>query len=185
VDLTASNLSNIIEVLRQFAEISGLSCNLEKTALMQIGSLDPIPLEVSALNITITDEITLLGANIKNTGKCYNKNGKIILDFANEIESFVSGNIRIAKNRFYDPPGHGGIGLFNLRNFLASQNCAWIKRSASLDDFWKRELFKSSLGSVFNLRKTLVNDKLNPILLPTEVGKYYLQCVQDPSGGYR
>ena len=47
---------------------------------------------------------------------------------------------------------------------MASQCCAWVRRSVNLDEFWKRELFFLSYGSVFNIRKKEFCPIRNPIL---------------------
>jgi hypothetical protein len=47
---------------------------------------------------------------------------------------------------------------------LASQCCAWVRRASNLDEFWKRELFSKAYGTVFNLRKSTLSSKNNPIL---------------------
>jgi len=148
VDLTTVSLENIISILRDFEVISGLSCNLEKTALMIIGGEDNAGEDIRNLGFEIKSEITLLGAKIKNNGCCYSNNTRVIIDkirkqanfwkrfnlslpgricvaktflysqinylgcflpldsrtisdIEYEIESFVGGNLRIAKNRFY------------------------------------------------------------------------------------
>lgn len=39
--------------------------------------------------------------------------------------------MNIAKKRMYKTPENGGLGLFNLRDFLDAQKCAWVKRSVA------------------------------------------------------
>ena len=80
VRLELQNLQIVIGILREFENFTGLGCNLEKTTLMQVGSTDPIPDEILNLGLTISDEITLLGAKIKNTRSCFEGNGTVILE---------------------------------------------------------------------------------------------------------
>jgi len=211
VRLERDNLNRIIVILHEFEQISGLGCNLEKTALMPVGLIQPMEDEILELGLSISNEITLLGAKIKNTGICFDQNADIIVEklrkqinfwkrfnlslpgrvnvtktflysqinylgcflpFASEkinimsleIEKFVRGKMKLGKQRFYDKIGNGGLGLFNLKNFLSAQTCAWIKRSIKQDELWKRELRYYSYGSVFNLRKKAFNKHSNPIL---------------------
>jgi hypothetical protein len=51
-------------ILSDFAGISGLKCNTEKTALMQIGRVGPVPDEITDLGFLITDKIHILGMDI-------------------------------------------------------------------------------------------------------------------------
>ena len=91
--------------------------------------------------------------------------GKTFFDKASLlIEKFVRGKLHIGKNKIYAQVIDGGLGMFNLQEFLNSQCCAWVRRSVTMDELWKRELFALSYGSVFNLRKKSFSKKTNPIL---------------------
>jgi hypothetical protein len=209
--LQHENLRTIINILNQFEIISGLGCNLEKTSLMPVGLIEPISQEILDLGLQVVNEITLLGAIIKNTGLCYESNGTKILEkirkqvnfwvrfnlslpgritvaktfmysqinylgcfmpiekatensIAREIEKFVRGKLKIGVQKFYDEEKNGGLGLFKISDFLASQCCAWIRRSINLDELWKRELFYGSKGTIFNIRKNCFDRRINPIL---------------------
>jgi hypothetical protein len=211
VELSVTNLNEIIQVLRKFEDISGLGCNVEKTVLMQIGCNDPLAQQILDMGFIVKDEITLLGTLIKNCSPCFVNNEDIIIQkirkvanhwkrfnlslpgrisiaktflysqincqgcfipfnanklsiMGSEIEEYVAGKLKIAKHRFYEPLENGGIGLFNLKNFLASQCCTWLKRAYTPNDLWKKELFRFSNGSIFNLRKKNFNKSLNPVL---------------------
>jgi hypothetical protein len=81
-----------------------------------------------------------------------------------QIETFVTGNLRIAKKRLYISPESGGLGLFDITNFLDSQKVAWIARAANLDEVWKIRIYTSGSGSIFNTRCSLIDRNKNPIL---------------------
>jgi hypothetical protein len=52
-----------------------------------------------------------------------------MLDMYNTvIHNFVSGKLNIAKNRFSKGIEMGGLGLFDIKNFLDAQKIAWVKR---------------------------------------------------------
>jgi len=200
VTLTRDNLQTIVDYLNYFERISGLGCNVEKTAVMPVGVIEQIPQNILDLGIQIVNEITLLGAKIKNTGSSFaNNSDEIFLKIrkqvnfwtrfnlslpgrinvaktfmysqinylgcivplgqnfernaSQEIEKYVKGNLKIGRQKFYEPIMYGGLGLFKISDFLASQCCAWVRRSVNLDELWKRELFFHSYGSVFNIRK--------------------------------
>jgi hypothetical protein len=55
----------------------------------------------------------------------------------NLITGFVRGNLRTAEKRVFDEPNLGGLGLFRVKTFLASQCCSWVKRAENLDELWK------------------------------------------------
>ncbi len=82
----------------------------------------------------------------------------------NQIETFVTDNLRIAKKRLYISPENGGLGLFDITNFLDSQKVAWIARAANLDEVWKICIYLSGCRSIFNTRCSLIDHNKNPIL---------------------
>jgi len=211
VMLEFENLRTIISFLNQFENISGLGCNIEKTALMPVGNIEPVPQNIVDLGLQIVNEITLLGSVIKNTGNCFEDNGPKIVEkirkqvnfwvrfnlslpgricvaktfmysqinylgcflplgtnvtntLSKDIEKFVKGKLKIGTQKFYDTVKNGGLGLFKVTEFLASQCCAWVRRSVFLDELWKREFFLHSYGSVFNTRKENYHPIKSPIL---------------------
>ena len=80
------------------------------------------------------------------------------------IEDFVKGNLNILLKRFLLTPAEGGLGLFNLNNFLDAQRCSWVKRAQNLDDIWKRTLYAACYGSILNIRASKINKDDYPIL---------------------
>ncbi len=79
------------------------------------------------------------------------------------IVRFVSGNLNIAKKRMYRSPEDGGLGLFDISDFLDSQKCAWIKRSTGLDEIWKIILYLCNYGNVFNSKSINIDAREYPI----------------------
>ena len=211
IDFSASNLELIKKILSDFEIISGLGCNIEKTAVMQIGSNDPVPVGIINLGFEIKKEIVLLGAKIKNSGISYEENFNMInqkvvkqigfwkkfnlslpgriniaktflysqinylgcfLPFnenqlkvlSSLIENFVKGNLKISKTKIFESGEQGGLGLFKLDIFLASQCVAWVRRAHCCDEQWKRDLLEHSYGTVFNVRGRSLDEKIHPIL---------------------
>jgi hypothetical protein len=80
------------------------------------------------------------------------------------ITDFVKGKLNVAKKRLYIPPKDGGLGLFELNNFLHAQRCAWIKRSLALDEQWKVQLYINNFGNILNCNSKNTCQLLNPIL---------------------
>jgi len=87
-----------------------------------------------------------------------------ITSISKEIENFVCGKLRIARNRVFQKKCEGGLDLIDLHDYIGSQTISWLKRAYKRDDLWKAELFAASYGSIFNLRKHNFNKKSQPIL---------------------
>jgi hypothetical protein len=79
------------------------------------------------------------------------------------LKQHVKGNLNIAKKRLYLAPEHGGLGLFDIDNFLDAQKCSWIKRSVSLNEPWKVILYVRNFGVVFNSKKRNITVDEYPI----------------------
>jgi hypothetical protein len=87
-----------------------------------------------------------------------------VVELENMIENFVTGSLRIAKKRLYLSLANGGLGLFEIKPFLASQKVSWVVRASSLDEIWKVKLFIAGGGNVYNIRSSLICGTNNPIL---------------------
>ena len=44
------------------------------------------------------------------------------------INGFVKKNLQVSAERLYLDPEHGGLGIFDLKEFFQAQHCSWIKR---------------------------------------------------------
>ena len=206
-----NSLSKVKNILEDFGQLSGLECNVEKTVLLQIGSVAPITADILSLGFLISNEITVLGLKLKNEhdnfqdswGSIENKvqmqinhwkrfnlslPGRINIakcmmysqlnylgcflphneEYANrigeKIENFVTGNIQIAKKRLFLTPQAGGLGLFNVKDFLDSQKVSWIVRARKLDEIWKIRIFIAGHGNVYNVRSSFINQHRFPVL---------------------
>jgi hypothetical protein len=87
-----------------------------------------------------------------------------IVQWSDLIENFVSGPLNISKARRYLSREEGGLGLFDIKIYLSSQKCNWVKRAKSLDDNWKQRLYGHSYGNIFNLRASNLQPGSDPIL---------------------
>jgi len=84
----------------------------------------------------------------------------------NIIGEFVSGNLKIARKRWVMDRDKGGLGLFNVEDYLDAQRCNWFKllqEGENCDEQWKRTLKISSNGILRNLRCSWVNKFNRPI----------------------
>jgi hypothetical protein len=95
----------------------------------------------------ITVAKTMLYSQINYLGCFLPISDNILEMYNNVINKFVSGKLNIAKNRFSRDVEMGGLGLFDLKNFLDAQKIAWVKRSKTLDDWWKISLYSKCYGT--------------------------------------
>jgi len=81
------------------------------------------------------------------------------------ICNFVKGKLNISKKRFFLRPEDGGLGLFDIEEFLMVQKCSWIKRAHNkIDDFWKHRIHIKSDGDVLRIRQNDFSENETPIL---------------------
>jgi len=118
VELNVENLQNIVSILRSFELISGLGCNVEKTALMIVGTQLHAEPEILDIGFEVKDEIVLLGAKIKNTGKSYEGNLPMLLEkikkqinFWKRFNLSLPGRINVAKTFLYSQINYLGCIL--------------------------------------------------------------------------
>lgn len=79
------------------------------------------------------------------------------------IDGFAIGSLNVSKERIYLPVEMGGLGLFNLSEFLTSMQASWvIKAEKSLRDNWRYDIFKKSHGNVLNVDKGDFSLQENP-----------------------
>jgi hypothetical protein len=88
-------------------------------------------------------QLTYLGCILSLNSNAYE-------GLATIIEDFVIGPLRISKKRVFQSWGEGGLGLIDIRFFIQSQNCVWVKRAQNLNDNWKLRLYGGSNGSIVN-----------------------------------
>ncbi len=187
------SLSALKLVLVNFASFSGLRCNMDKTAIMQIGRQIPVPDQVRNLGFALCTETKILGMNISADPALWMSNFDTILTNIRKKISFwerfclsLSGRICVIKSLLISPLSHlgsfmmpskpllnniqkaldnfakgklnisvskitisveaGGLGLFNVEEFLMSQQCCWVFRAKnSCRDNWRNDIFEIRL----------------------------------------
>jgi hypothetical protein len=60
------SLNTLKNTIEHFASFSGLSCNTEKTVIMQVGYKIPISEEIAGLGFNFSESIHILGMEIDN-----------------------------------------------------------------------------------------------------------------------
>ncbi len=92
------------------------------------------------------------------------------------IDGFVTKNLNIAVSRLYKPPEAGGLGLFNLEQFLTAQKVTWVIRAEQLTiDNWRASLFNLAPDNdIMLLRSSDVEDKTSILFnLADSYEKFY------------
>jgi hypothetical protein len=89
---------------------------------------------------------------------------RIIKDIETLIYNFVSGNLRIAKDRAFLCTELGGLGLFNVKKFLVAQTCSWVRRCQPIDQDWKERLLSAGTGNIYRINPRIFTDGLFPVL---------------------
>jgi hypothetical protein len=89
----------------------------------------------------ITIYKTLLIPQINYFASILTPSHDTILNLQLAMERFVLGGLPLARDRIYKKVGEGGLGLFNLADFISALQCTWIKRCVqSINDNWKYRL---------------------------------------------
>ena len=71
IKMEKDTLVRIRKILADFEHLSGLSCNVEKTTLMQFGSNEPVPENIKSIGFDVKSDLTLLGLKIQNNCSAY------------------------------------------------------------------------------------------------------------------
>ena len=185
------SLQSIKDILESFGILSGLRCNKDKTVLILVGHIAPIPNQILNMGFEIKESATILGMEISNKTTNFNSSalkiaekikkeanwrarfilslpGRInvtksmlysqlnylgsFLPFMLEqildpIENYVRGNLNISKKRIYTEIKNGGLGLYNITDFLESQKCGWLTLAKNNNEKWKGILLTKCSGA--------------------------------------
>jgi exonuclease III len=87
----------------------------------------------------------------------------IITAIEDVIHGFVSGKLNVAKDRCFKPINLGGLGLFDVKNFLDAQTCSWIRRTRTIDQDWKARLVGTGTGNIYTISCENIEGNQYPI----------------------
>ena len=118
VKLNINTPNRIKEILRDFGNISGLLCNLEKTVVIPIGITAPLENEIIETGFSFDQCAIILGMEISNTlGNFETAAGKIRSALNKEINFWarfrlsLPGRVNIAKSMLYSQLNYTGSFL--------------------------------------------------------------------------
>ena len=83
-----------------------------------------------------------------------------------KVNNFVKGSLQVSSERLYLDPEHGGLGIFNLKQFFQAQHCSWIKRAhAQRIDNWRYDLARASPDhNILQIKPMDLDPDTDPIL---------------------
>jgi len=107
-------------------------------------------------NLTLPGKIsiykTLLLPQVNFIATILTPNDFFLNSLASEMERFVLKGFNISKNRAYLSPDQGGLGMFNLKNFITALQVSWIRRACvNSNDSWKVDLRELGGGDVLKI----------------------------------
>ena len=116
--LEVQTLKNLITVLDSYKLLSGLECNIEKTAIMQVGDKTRPDPDIMALGFSFIDRLTILGTVIVNDTLDQEENVKAIKDkvrtqvrYWSRFNLSLPGRISVAKTMMYSQLNYLGCFL--------------------------------------------------------------------------
>jgi hypothetical protein len=82
------------------------------------------------------------------------------------LDNFALKGQNISNSRRYLPLEQGGVGLFNIHDFLIAQKCSWVKRAfLCQNDNWRLSLAMAAPdGNIGNVRSCDIDPNRNLIL---------------------
>jgi hypothetical protein len=115
---------------------------------------------------------TFLVSQLNYVGCFLKPSEQKIAEIQEILDNFVKKNFNIARSRKYECTDRGGLGMFNIKEFLASQRCMWINRAHKLqNDNWRYDLKLLSPGNnILAIRPCDIEKEVNPLMYEMVVG---------------
>ena len=147
------SLVRIRDILSEFHLLSGLTCNIEKTTLMQFGTVEPVPQEIVDIGFEIQNEIKLLGLKI-------NSNCSNYVISKNELEEKVDSQIRFWRRFDLSLPGRISVSktfMYSQLNYIGCFLPIEAGRLSSIEE--KIEAFVKGPLNISKERMTLSREE--------------------------
>jgi len=82
------------------------------------------------------------------------------------LDNYVVRGLRVSKDRLYLDPSLGGLGCYNLKNFLTAQACSWFVRCFKFPiDNWRCDLVRAAPNrAITQIRSLDINSDTNPLI---------------------
>jgi hypothetical protein len=115
------SLGSLKQILVKFAAFSGLRCNMDKTAILQISNIVMVPDQVRDLGFSLCGETKILGMTISADPAAWESNFELILtnirkkiEFWNRFHLSLPGCICLIKSLLISPHSHLGSFSYAL-----------------------------------------------------------------------
>jgi hypothetical protein len=120
-------------------------------------------------NLSMTGRIaiskTMLVSQIGYIGCIITPSYQQLKTLQDMIDSYVTQDTVIARDRLYIKPKEGGLGLINLSDYVTALQCSWVKRcAAKINDSWRWRLASACNFNLDMLRKRMFDAELEPVL---------------------
>jgi len=129
-------------------EISNNLGNYDQEVDKIIQKMDGVVRDFSRFSLSLPGRInvakTFLYSQLNYLGSFIPFNAEQIKRFNKKIETFVKGNLNISSKRVFAQKTEGGLGLFEVGNFLNSQKCTWFRYLAENNDYWKSKILENA-----------------------------------------
>jgi hypothetical protein len=117
-----------------------------------------LPGRITVCKTFMISQIGYLGSVITPT-EVQTRNMQAILD------NFCLGSMNTAKKKRYIPATEGGLGLINVKDYIISLQCAWVKRvTQHWGDMWRFDLKKMCYGNPLIADSSTFDPVRNPVL---------------------
>ncbi len=114
-------------------------------------------------NLTVPGRIcvikSLLISPLSHLGSFLMPPKPILNNIQKTLDNFAKGKLNISASKITVPVEAGGLGLFNVEEFLMSQQCCWIFRTIkSCRDNWRNDVYELSFGNPLAFSPKIVNE---------------------------
>jgi hypothetical protein len=117
-----------------------------------------LPGRIDILKTLCLSQVNYLGCIITPTAQQIQK-------IEDSMVKFAKGKLNISRDRIFNSPAEGGLGLFDLSSFICAQQTQWVKRALEAAcDTWREDLYNLCYGNPVILNPKLLNRDENPIL---------------------
>jgi hypothetical protein len=159
------------DITKKFQDLSN---NMRK-AIVKIESLIKF---WSRFKLSISGRVTmaksLLVLQLNYFGSIIPLDVEILSDCQKKkINNFIKGTLKISDELITAEISKGGLGFFDLKNFLISLQCSWVKRAYqnSIDN-WRLELRAAAKGNCTLISPDLFDRDKNPIFHALAISFY-------------
>jgi hypothetical protein len=152
-----------MDITPNFTDISKNFTKIKKKILLQVRFWERFKLSLPG-RLSIAK--TFLVSQLNYLGCVFSVPDSICLEIQEIINNFIRKNLKIAKDRICTSAEKGGLGFFDLRDFLSAQRCCWIFRAKKHTiDNWRHDLFEAAPGNdILKIKCVDINRNLNPAL---------------------